>query len=87
MRIMKTEIYKVAYGGKITMGEINLIMRAGKWKYYDDRANGIIAFHMADLTRDEADDLVDRLNVVSEVEDGESNWYLGHPDEEYVYVD
>lgn len=84
---MNTEIYKEAYGGKITMGEINLIMLAGKWKYYDDRANGIIAFHMIDLTREEADNLVDDLNGISETEDGEFNWYLGDPDEEYVYVD
>ena len=48
---------------------------------YVDYANDLIAFALSLKTREEAFDLVDRLNEFSE-----NAWYVGDEGEEYVYV-
>ena len=82
-RFLNAQIYKETSSGKVTQQELDLInARTQILGNNNDRANGIFAFAL-DLDRDEADDLVDELNDLT---DG-GDWYLGDAAEDYVYCD
>ena len=90
------QIFKECPDGKLTMQEMDAICSTSvnNYKFNDDRANGILAFALFNVTRDEADSLVNRLNSIVE-EDATCMgqeakiypWFLGDPDEEYVFTD
>ena len=76
------EIFKECDNCLMQVRELELIQKySPKYKYYEDFANGYIAFAL-DVDRNKADELVDELIEVS----GGSAWYLGDEEEEYVFV-
>lgn len=79
------EIFKECEDGKLTMEEVDLILQwtSKNFRFRNDRANGYIAFALADCDREDAENLVNCLNKKC----GEDNWYLGARGEEYVFVD
>jgi hypothetical protein len=50
-----------------------------EYRYYDDKANDYFAIALL-VDFDTADTLVDELNEINEC------WFVGDPDEEYVFV-
>lgn len=84
------EIFKECEDGKLTMEEVDLILIvSGKsFKFYNDRANGYIAFALDETRcdRTDADILVNILNELCERMHNEPNWFLGDEGEEYVFV-
>lgn len=96
VEVQGVQIFKQCSDGKLTMQEVEAICTTSEndYKFNDDRANSILAFALFNVTRDEADALVNRLNSIVE-EDAtlmgqESQiypWFLGDPDEEYVFTD
>lgn len=53
------------------------------YRYCDDQANGYFAIALPMVDYDTADQLVNELNNML---DDEQCWYVGDPDEEYVFV-
>lgn len=76
---MNVEIFKESeYHLSVAEAKIIIpVMQA----YYEDKANGYLAFALNLKSRDQAFDLVDALNDL-----GESCWNVGDEDEEYVFI-
>ena len=84
------QIYKECEDGKLTMEEVDEILKTlkekdGSFKFHNDTANELLAFALFGLSYDEADGLVDRLNAINEKMDEEASWYNGDISEEYVF--
>ncbi len=89
-----TEIYKenpdIAYdrecgAPEVTGDELAVIREADPdYTFAEDGGNALYAFKLFALTRDQCDDIVDRLNRMLEEAGKEPCWYLGDEDEEYV---
>ena len=80
-----SEIFKE--GITLTMKEVDAILISSpSFKFYEDNANGIVAFALEYNDDEKADNLVDRLNQICESNGRPADWYLGDKDEEYVFV-
>jgi ACT domain-containing protein len=80
-----SEIFKE--GTTLTMKEVNAIMVSSpSFKFYEDNANGIVAFALEYNDEEKADELVDNLNKICEEKGLGADWYLGDNEEEYVFV-
>lgn len=80
------EIFKQCEGGKLTMKEMEIISKL-YYRYNDDRAQGYVAFALNITDREEAFDIVDRLNEVAESNGEGACWWVGDEEEEYVFTD
>ena len=88
---MEQEILKLTPDGRLTMAEIDYLQVAcnSHYKFYDDRANGYVAFKFSGIGRSAADAIVDVLNGIWERDkdfNPDQYWLLGSEDEEYVDV-
>ena len=69
------------------MKEVDAIQRVSpSYKFCEDLANELVAFALEFDDDDKADELVTQLNEICESKGMEASWYLGDPDEEYVFV-
>lgn len=91
VEVQGVQIFKQCPDGKIkiTTQEMDAIIIASDNNYKDngDSANEILAFALFNTTREEADTLVDKLNDIVINNNEEPSWFLGDPDEEYVFTD
>lgn len=87
--MFNVEIFKECEDCKLRPTEMDLIMQwsDNSFRFYEDYANGYVAFALANCDREDADNLVGRLNRRCERKGEEPNWYLGEEGEEYVFVD
>ena len=71
----------------ITKEEMDIITAKADYRRYNDEANGYVAFQLFLPSREDCNDIVSQLNELCEKRGEETNWFLGHEDEEYVDVD
>ena len=80
------EIFKECEDGKLSMEEVAVIKDI-YYRYFNDRANGYVAFALSNFySREDADNFVDKLNDICVKLGEEPNWFLGDEEEEYVFV-
>ena len=82
----RSEILKK--GMTLTMKEVHTIMtNSPSFRFYEDNANGIVAFALGYNDEEKASGLVDELNKSCEERGLKADWFLGDSEEEYVFVD
>ena len=75
-------------GMTLTMKEALTIMtNSPSFSFYEDHANGIVAFVLGYNDEEKASGLVDQLNKICEERRLKADWFLGDSEEEYVLVD
>lgn len=77
---MDIEIYKESDILTLSVAEAKMIIPI-MYAYFEDNANGYLAFALDLENRDQAFEFVDILNEI-----GEPCWYVGDENEEYVFV-